>query len=128
MFGLCYKEMVKERMKKCKKNYISYFQSVTTVGVISSGTSHEEAEKESVKKFKNSDYSCGIVGQTPFEVSDTEEWNPDFSFICGNDGEENLVININDKLKSQISKKIKKKDANSDDCLSFIKKAVESSL
>jgi hypothetical protein len=54
------------------EKYISYFQSVTTIGIVSEGNSFEEAESFSIEKFNSQDLSCGILSQTPFEISDTE--------------------------------------------------------
>ena len=51
------------------RNYISYFQSVTTVGIVSKGYTLIDAEQKAKDKFKGSDFSCGIVSQTPFEIS-----------------------------------------------------------
>lgn len=63
-------------MRKDYKNFISYFQSVTTIGIVNRCKSAEEAEKKANMKLKKSDFMCGVMGRTPFELSATEEWNP----------------------------------------------------
>lgn len=67
-------------MKKTKevKKFISYFQSVITIGVMSSGKDYKEAEKEAIKKF-NGDKGINYChfDQTEFELTDSEEWNPE---------------------------------------------------
>lgn len=56
------------------RNFITYFQSVTTIGVINLAKSKKEAEAEAKKRMGKSDFTCGIVGQTPMTMSMTEEW------------------------------------------------------
>ena len=58
------------------KNFISYFQSVTTIGIINRSKSAIEAEDKAKQKISESDFMCGVIGQTPFEVSNTDEWEP----------------------------------------------------
>lgn len=58
------------------RNYISYFQMVTTLGVINRARSAREAESKAREKVKNSDFMCGVVSQTPFELDATDEWIP----------------------------------------------------
>lgn len=60
------------------RNYISYFQSVTTIGIINRAITAREAESAARLKLKNSDFMCGVVGQTPFELHATDEWEPNF--------------------------------------------------
>ena len=58
------------------KHYISYFQSVTTIGITSRAKSAKEAEEKAKGKLSRSDFMCGVIGQTQFEPMATEEWNP----------------------------------------------------
>ena len=58
------------------QNYISYFQSVATIGIINRAITAKEAESQARLKLKNSDFMCGVVGQTPFEFHATDEWQP----------------------------------------------------
>ena len=59
------------------KNFITYFQSVTTIGIVSRANTAKEAEEKSTKRLKNSSVSCGIINQTPYTVSDTDQWEID---------------------------------------------------
>lgn len=65
------------------KNFITYFQSVTTIGIVSRAKDAAEAEKKSLKKLTNSEISCGLVNQTKYEVGGTDEWTVDCNkFHC----------------------------------------------
>jgi len=59
------------------KNFITYFQSVTTIGIVSRAKTAKEAEGKSTKRLKNSSVSCGIINQTPYTISDTDQWEID---------------------------------------------------
>jgi len=59
-----------------KRHYISYFQSVSTIGIINRATTVREAESKAALKLKNSSFMCGVVNQTPFELHATDEWTP----------------------------------------------------
>lgn len=112
-------------------NFISYFQSVTTIGIVSRGKSAVEAGKEAKKKLKNSDLTCGIVGQTPFILSTTEEWKPDFSgVIKARNGADALEFDISDKIRYKIAEKLHKnsKDLSDAECTDYIKSIIEKSL
>lgn len=64
--------MKKNKSSESENRYISYFQSVTTVGVITVAKNIEEAEKKAMVEFKRKeDVDCRIFNQTPFELSDT---------------------------------------------------------
>jgi len=58
------------------RHYISYFQSVSTIGIINRAKTVREAEFKAATKLKNSDFMCGVVNQTPFELHATDEWTP----------------------------------------------------
>jgi len=59
-------------------NYISYFQSVITIGIVSRARSIAEAEKQSRLKMDSSKFTSGLINQTPFTISETEPWSPSF--------------------------------------------------
>ena len=63
------------------KKYISYFQSVTTIGILTCGKSQEEAKALAEEKLRVSDMNYCHFDQTDLELSDTIEWNPDFEII-----------------------------------------------
>ena len=114
------------------QNYISYFQSVVTLGIINSAHSIEEAEDKAKSKFRSSDLACGIVGQTPFEISETEPWNPDFaaSYMPSNGDKPNISFNMNNITRVRIAQKLCKpvQDVTDDDYVDFLKSALEKSL
>jgi hypothetical protein len=58
------------------RSFISYFQSISTIGIINRARSAAEADEKARKKLDNSDFMCGVVGQTPFELYATDEWKP----------------------------------------------------
>lgn len=129
--------MAKKKRTKVKqdgalRNYISYFQSVMTVGIVSRANSIQSAEEEARRKFRTEDLSCGIVGQTPFEISDTELWNPDFEgyLTLDSNGHNNLSFNLNDGTRLKIAHKIGKsaESITSEDYVQFVKESLEKSL
>jgi len=58
------------------RNYISYFQSVSTIGIINRARSAKEADAAARRKLDNSEFMCGVVNQTPFQLYATDEWTP----------------------------------------------------
>jgi len=58
------------------KEYISYFQSVTTIGIVSSGKNAKEAQEKSELKMKNSSMTYSVIAHEPFTASATDEWEP----------------------------------------------------
>lgn len=63
------------------KKYISYFQSVTTIGILTCGKTLKEAEEIAKDKLRGSDLNYCHFEQTQLEHSDTVEWNPEFEII-----------------------------------------------
>ena len=126
------KHRVKVKQNGGLQNYISYFQSVVTVGIINSAHSLEEAEEKAKSKFMSSDLSCGVVGQTPFEISETEPWNPDFTayYMQVDSDNPNMSFNINDVTRLRIAQKLCKsvQDVTDEDYVDFLKSALEKSL
>lgn len=107
------------------KNYINYFQSVITIGVITSGKNKQEAQEKSKGMFGKEDVSFGLVNQTPFEISDTELWEPDF-IGCIDNG--NISFCLNEKIKQKISNAIGKENITDKAYLDFVKASVEKAL
>lgn len=64
----------KNKSKNTPNYYISYFQSVTTIGVISLAKNPKEAELDAKKRMKDSAFAHGVVGQTPMTFAMTEKW------------------------------------------------------
>jgi hypothetical protein len=110
-------------------NYISYFQSVMTVGIITSAISLDDAVIKANNKFNKSDLTFGMVSQSSFEMSETELWNPEFtgSYLPA-DGK--MSFQINEKTKQKIAQKLKKSidELTNDDCVDFVKGSIELSL
>jgi hypothetical protein len=63
------------------KKYISYFQRVTTIGILTCAKSHDEAMEQAKEKLRVDDLNYCHFDQTEMELSDTIEWNPDFEII-----------------------------------------------
>lgn len=54
-----------------EKTYVSYFQSVITIGILTKAKSIEEAERKATLARENN--VAHFFEQTPMEMSDTEE-------------------------------------------------------
>jgi hypothetical protein len=128
------------------KNYISYFQSVTTIGIINRARTSGEAEAKARIKLDNSDFMCGVVGQTPFELHATDEWQPEYlekEDLCEPKEDwleelpeppkldkEPIILNLDEQTRRCIADKIGK-DLTSithEDCLSFVKWSLNQGL
>jgi hypothetical protein len=70
-------DMVKEVKDSLKpKKYITYFQSVTTIGIVSSGETPKEAQAKSELKMKNASMAYSVIAHEPFTASATDQWEP----------------------------------------------------
>lgn len=103
------------------RNFISYFQSVTTIGIINRARSAGEAESKARRKLDNSDFMCGVVGQTPFELHATDEWQPSVRSDCDAEtsimdesidvdepiklGSDPIILNLDEKTKRCLADK-----------------------
>jgi len=63
------------------KKYISYFQSVTTIGILTCDKSHDDAMESAKEKLRVNDLNYCHFEQTDLELSDTVEWKPDFEIV-----------------------------------------------
>lgn len=96
-------------MKKEYKKYMSYFQKVTTVGVVTCAKNIKEAEAEAEQIVKNSNpvERC-FYDETPFTLSDTEEWNPDIEILSVDPSKDNnhldFTVKVNDEYSLYIAK------------------------
>lgn len=68
------RKLQKENTTTTPQKYISFFQSVTTIGIVSSGKDAEEAQAKSELKMKNSDMTYSVIAHEPFTISETETW------------------------------------------------------
>lgn len=110
-----------------EKRYVSYFQSVITIGILTSANNIEEAEKRASKKFKDEDgVNHCFFEQSPFEASDTEEWNAEFESTEG----EGFKFNPSEETRNIIATRMQKdvSELTEDDLESFIKGSIENSL
>ena len=75
------------------KRYISYFQSVITLGVITSGDTEEQVIENAKNKLKDKEgVNHCYFDQTPFEITAVEGWNPEFE---SEKSEEGLKFHFN---------------------------------
>lgn len=126
------------------RNYISYFQSVATIGIINRAKTAKEAELKARIKLRNSDLMCGVVGQTPFELHATDEWVPSLEAcneFVSSDNPNNptnpipptndpIILNLDDNTKRCIADKINKDVSalTKEDCSTFVKWCIEHGL
>jgi len=98
--------MSEEKKEKYKK-YISYFQSVTTVGIMTCGKNMKSATEEAELKLKVKDLNYCHFEQTPLEYSGTEEWKPEFEIVSEDptsDGEAiEWTLQIGDNMRNIIA-------------------------
>ena len=113
-----------------ENGYVSYFQSVTTIGIITSANNIENAEIIANKKFDSQDGLCYcLFDQTPFHLTDTEPYNPE---LLPGSCEEGVSIrfNPNKDTSELIARKIGK-DINTlsnQDIEDFVKKSIHDNL
>jgi hypothetical protein len=119
-----------EKVSEYKK-YVSYFQKVTTIGILTCGKDYDEAMDEAklIIKDTSSPNRC-FYDETGFDYSDTEEWNPAVDIISIDpDGDSlNMTISMNDKYTEAIAKSLGKSigEVTEEDCQNFVKEALTS--
>ena len=70
-----------------KKDYIVYFQSVITVGIVTKARNQEDAEEKAKNKLKDGGFAGGIFSQTPLSISETEPWINGQNCFAQDDGD-----------------------------------------
>lgn len=117
------------------RNFVSYFQSVTTVGVVTTARNPLEAEALAKSRITDGRFVSGIFNQTPYTLSETEEWKPEFSGVSVNTGQDesnnvNLVLSLGEDVITKIASKLNKQpsEISEDDCLQYLKSTLDSSL
>jgi len=126
--------MKENKNGKSKKSedgcYISYFQSVLTIGIMTRAKDYDEAEKKaSIKMMDKSGVNYCVFEQTPFELSDTEEWQPEFERDLTQDGigfKLNLSENTRNIIATRLSKNVK--GLSDTDIEDFVKQSIETAL
>ena len=110
--------------------YISYFQSVLTIGIMTRAKNHEEAEKKATIKMKDKNgVNYCVFEQTDFELSDTEEFKPEIERDLTQDGigfKLNLDENTRNIIATRLSKNIE--DVTDTDVEDFVKQSIETAL
>lgn len=114
------------------RNFVSYFQSVTTVGVVTTARNPLEAETLAKSRITDGRFVSGIFNQTPYTLSETEEWKPELSEVAVNTEQDksnsvNLVLSLGDDVTNKIAFKLNKQpsDINEDDCLQYLKRTLD---
>jgi hypothetical protein len=115
------KEYMKERYNMISfpqenKQYITYFQTVTTVGVVTDANSEMLAEKLAEDKLKEEGIACGLVSHSPLSPTETEEY--DYMFHIKND--------IMEKIASRLNKPVN--SLTGSDCSAFLENVLEENL
>lgn len=110
--------------------YISYFQSVLTIGIMNHAKSEEEAEQKAKLKLQDKEgVNYCVFDQTDFELTDTELWEPEIN-SQEIDGGINFSFNPNAKTRNIIATRLQKPvDAlTNDDIERFAKESIENAL
>jgi len=97
---------------------------------MSRAENHKEAEKKSLETMKNSDgVNYCMFEQTPFELTDTESWRPEFEADMSADGM-SFRFNPDDKTKNVIATRLGKDVAvlTDRDYEDFVKMSIEMAL
>jgi len=113
--------------------YISYFQSVMTIGILSVGKDKEEASNRALTKMldKNGVNHC-FFDQTNFELESSEKWNPEFLSESLGEVNGNLILNVqmSPETKAVIATRLQKsvQDLTDADYALFLKDSVAKSI
>jgi len=116
------------------KRYVSYFQSVITVGILNEARNKVKAMKQAKDEIARKDIleegfcHCSF-SQTPFTLMESQEWNPEIETTTNENGL-GWKFCPNEKTKAAIAKKmsVPLKDLTEEDIENFIKYSVEKSL
>jgi len=112
------------------KRYISYFQSVITIGLLNVASSPENAAEKAKKRLtdENGVNHC-FFDQTQFDLSETEEWVPDIESEH-DEGGFKFAFNPTPEIKNVLSTRLHKdiNDLTDDDYTNFFKESIQSSL
>ena len=122
--------MNKHKKEDKKSQWISYFQSVLTIGVMTRASSISEAEILAKEKMKNKDgVNYCLFEQTPFELTDTDHYEPEFEAEGTKDG---LAFRFNpdNQTKNIIATRLGKQvdDLDSTDLDRFVKESIDIAL
>lgn len=113
-----------------EKSYISYFQSVTTIGIMTNGVSDQDAAKKAREKLLSKD---GInychFDQTDFELSEVETWIPELDSVVSGGGVA-FKFNPDEKTKNIIAERLHKNvsEITDSDYHEFVRDAIQKGL
>lgn len=113
-----------------KGRYVSYFQSVITIGILSQADNEIDALNKAKEKINNSEeVNHCFFDQTDFEPVATEAWNPELESDWDESG---LKFNFvpNEKTKSVIATRLQKSadDLTNEDYERFVKESIQNAL
>jgi hypothetical protein len=116
-----------------ENRYISFFQSVMTVGILSVGKDEKEASERAFKKLSDKEgVNHCYFDQTGFELEKVESWNPEFgSESLGElNGELILNVKLSPETKAVIATRLQKSVENltDSDYAGFLKDSFQASL
>jgi hypothetical protein len=115
--------------KSGEGEYVSYFQSVITVGVMTSAHNVKEAKEKAKKKLIDKQLNYCFFDQTPFKLTETEKCNVELQKYREGNGVV-FAFNPDYKTKNVIATRLLKKpeELTEDDYATFVKESVELSL
>ena len=105
------------------KHYVTYFQSVMTIGVLTQSRNKKEALEIARKRLKDKDLNYCFFEQTELEPSYTEE-----SKINLPDTE--VLLKIPEKARKLIASRLQKEESelNADDYRTFLQETIEKTV
>ena len=109
------------------KPYVSFFQSVITVGILNCTKTKADASKQAKEQLRNStDLNYCVFEQTPFAYSMTEAWDKE-PCTLDRDGTVILKFKPSQEMKNVIGARLHKtsKDLTHDDVVEFIKESLK---
>ena len=86
--------------------YISYFQKVLTVGVVTCHKTYQDAEEEAEVAFKAKEPEKCFFDETEWELTDTVEYNPEteVDFYPSDDGDGIMLqVSFNKSMREKIA-------------------------
>ena len=109
------------------RDYVSFFQSVTTVGIMTRAKSCEDAEIKAKRKLASEDFTSGLISQTPYSSAGTEEWN---QTLYPEERTEGVSIDLGSDLRLRIAKKlcVDVDSITPEDCSRFINQSLNEIL
>ena len=105
------------------RHYVTYFQSVMTIGVLTHARNKKEAESIAKKRLKDKELSYCCFDQTDLDLSYTEE-----SKVSLPDSE--ILLKIPEKSRKLISSRLQKEESEltADDYRNFLQETIEKTV